>query len=632
MLIRSAPGSQPVMPQIQRRVRWMLFVVCGAFLVLIGRLWQLQVMRGEQYHAGVLKNVVNTRYLPAVRGKILDREGRPLVDNRAAFNIYVTPSLFDVPHEARLAELLDLTDGERATVRERVADARERDSHRAVVVLEDQGRDRAALVSQARMELPGVRVVDEPYRRYAYGTLAAHVLGYMNHLTPSELAEYGTQGYDSSEFIGRNGLERQWEHYLRGKKGIERYVVDATRERVDDEESQALIEGPKFEPPVPGHNIVTTLDLDLQRLAERAVRWHSAAAVVVVEADTGRLLALVSKPAFDPNVMTGHLTPEVEQALLADPRKPFIDKTLRQHYPPGSTFKPVTMIAAVDSGLVDPEEERVCRGWHQRGRRTFRCPGGASHGKIDMVHAIKHSCNVYVWELSEIVTLDRMADVARDLGFGAPTGLGLNGDVPGRMPTREWYDGRRDGFKIGYTLNSATGQGDVEVTVMQLALAYAAIANGGELYVPQIVQRIETASGKVVAEYAPTLRRHIKASERVLEILRQGMRAVVNEEGGTAHKANSDIVEYAGKTGTAQVLGRRRRREADEQPMQGWDPRRDHAWFAGYAPANDPEIAVVVLIEHGGHGGKAAAPVAREIFEGYFGGDAAASSEGEGAP
>jgi len=618
MLIRSAPGSQPAMPQIHRRARWVVGFVCLVFLFLIGRLWQLQVVRGEHYHQGVIQNVVSTRFLPSVRGKIVDRNGTPLADNRPAFNIYVTPALFVEPTFERLSSLLHLEVGDQALVRARVNVGRARDPNQAVMVLEDQGRDRAALVSQARLELPGVLVVDEPYRRYAHEISAAHIVGYMNHLTPTELAEYGPQGYDSSEFIGRYGLERQWEHYLRGKKGIERFVVDATGMRVDDKESETLIEGPSFEPPVPGHNIVTTIDLELQKLAERAVRWHSAAAVVVIEVDTGRLLAVVSTPTFDPNVMTGHLTRADEDALLGDPRRPFVDKTLRQHYPPGSVFKPVTLIAAVEDGAVDPYEERVCRGWHERGRRTFRCPGGHAHGKIDFVQAIKHSCNVYVWELSELVGLNRIAEVARDLGFGAATGVGLNGDIPGRMPTREWYEGRR-GFKIGYTLNAATGQGDVEVTVMQVAQAYAALANGGKLYVPQIVRRIENASGGVVAKYEPKLRRRLNVSQKTLELIHAGTWAVVNEEGGTAFSAHSEIVEFAGKTGTAQVRGRKHRSK-DEEVLRkkGWDPSRDHAWFAGWAPANNPEIAVVVLIEHGGRGGGVAGPVAREVIEGYM--------------
>src|SRR5690606_31012248 len=220
MLIRSAPGTQPAAPELHRRVRWVVVVVAGAFLSLVARLWQLQVVRGDRYHEGVISNVVDERFLPSVRGKILDRDGEALVDNRPAFNIYITPARFPEGALEQLARLLGLHEDEREAVRETLEAARRRDPNRAVLVLEDQGRDRAALVAQARVELPGVQVHDEPYRRYVHGDLAAHVLGYMNHLTQQELAEYGPQGYDPSEFIGRYGIEKQWEHYLRGKKGI----------------------------------------------------------------------------------------------------------------------------------------------------------------------------------------------------------------------------------------------------------------------------------------------------------------------------------------------------------------------------------------------------------------------------
>jgi penicillin-binding protein 2 len=232
---------------------------------------------------------------------------------------------------------------------------------------------------------------------------------------------------------------------------------------------------------------------------------------------------------------------------------------------------------------------------------------------MDLLAAIQQSCNVYFWKLAERIGIDRIAAVALDFGLGAPTGIGLNGDVPGRIPSRTWYE-QRDAFKIGYTLNTATGQGDVEVTVLQLAMAYAAIANGGKLYVPQVVERIETAGGQVVAEYQPTLRRQVKTSAAALEMLRRGMTMVVNEVGGTAYDARSELVRFAGKTGTAQVRTRHKQAvETDE-----WQADRDHAWFAGFAPAEDAEIAIVVLVEHGGSGGKVAGRVAGEIVEGYF--------------
>jgi penicillin-binding protein 2 len=617
MLIRSAPnGGEPRSPELNRRLGWLLAVVAVAFAVLIARLWQLQIVRGNEYYEAARQNVVDERFLPSVRGKILDRNHVPLVDNRPAFNIYAVPRLFDEAARSRLITVLGLTDEEIARMDQRLASARKRRARQAVMVLEDQGRDRAGLVAQARMELGGaVEVHDEPYRNYPHGTLAAHVIGYMNQPSSQEMAELEKQGYDATEFVGRYGVERAWEKYLHGKKGIERYIINASGERIDDAEAENLIEGPRFEPPVAGHDVVMTLDLELQRLAEKAVGVHAAGAVAVVEVETGRMLALVSSPSFDPNVMTGHLTRSENQRMQSDPRRPFVDKTLQQHYPPGSTYKFVVGGAALDDDLIAPQDHLSCGGSHRVGGRPFYCMH--THGSIDFFTAVQRSCNVYFWKLAERVGIDRMAEVATDFGFGAPSGLGLNGEVPGRVPTKAYYD-KRGAHSLGHTLNSATGQGDVELTIVQLVMAYAALANGGRLYVPKVVERVDSASGELVVEEMPELRRRVGMSEATMQLLREGMWRVVNAPGGTAYRlGRSELVEIAGKTGTAQVRGRKPKEEAAASPHE-WDPERDHAWFAGWAPARQPEIAIVVLIEHGGSGGGVAAPVAREIIEGYF--------------
>ncbi len=612
MLIRGAPGAGPVLPELNRRLRWILVVMVTLFALLVGRLWQLQVVRGEQYYERALSNVVHKRYLAAVRGKIVDRVGVPFAANRPAFNILVVPRFFGDKSQKQLTRLLGLDAEEVKHMADAIARGRKRNRRQPVKILEDQGRDRVGLIRQSSFKLQGIEVHDAAYRYYPHGKLAAQLIGYMNKMTGDELVRLGPQGYNDSDLIGRYGLERHWENYLRGKKGTESYVANAKGQRIETADAKSLIKGPRYIPPIAGHDVVLTLDVEMQKLAQRAVRRHAAAAVAVVEVNTGRVLALVSSPTFDPNVMTGHLTRAEEALMVADPRKPFIDKTLRQHYPPGSTYKVVVAAAALEDGTIGDEEPLSCPGFYEQGKRTFRCTH--VHGNVNMLQAIQKSCNVYFWKLSEKIGIDRMAEMARGFGFGAPTGLGLNGDVPGRVPTRAWYE-TFTSFKIGYTINAATGQGDVEVTVLQLVMAYAAIANGGTLYVPQVVSRVVSQDGRTVIDYAP--RKHArqpKVSTETLDILRQGMRNVVNKEGGTAYRyARSSRVEFAGKTGTAQVRARKSR-----VSVKGWHPYRDHAWFAGYAPADNPEIAVVVLIEHGGPGGKVAGPVARRIIEGYF--------------
>ncbi len=603
---------------LRKRLRYLIIVVLLAFGVLVVRLWQLQVVRGEEYFRQTRRNVVDSQMLPSVRGKILDANLRAIADNRPAFNLYGRAHEIDADVEDRLAHVLKLSIKERVKLRSRVLKARARKRRSPTLLLEDQSRDRASLVKQERHLLGELEVRDEPYRFYPNGRSLAHLVGYMNRITQAEFDAREADGYLATDLVGRTGLERAWESYLRGKRGTERFVVNAKGERVTGSEIEGLIEGPRHVPPVAGHNIVLSIDLALQEHIEKLLRQRSAGAVAVVEVDSGRILALASTPSFDPNVMTGHLTRELEAQMLSDPRKPFIDKTLRQAYPPGSTYKFITALAALEHRLIGKDETLTCTGTHNQGGRLARC--SHVHQKVNMLEAIQHSCNIYFWKLSERVGMDSMAHVAQEFGFGEPTGLGMNGDTPGRVPTKEWYE-ERDRFKIGHTFNTAVGQGDVEVGVLQLAMAYAALVNGRRLFMPLLVDRVETASGQIVVQYEPQLRRIVDISEESLQVVRDGMWRVVNVRGGTGYvHARSKTIEWSGKTGTAQVRGLDRREDDDD--LTSWHPDRDHAWFAGFAPANIPEISIVVMLEHGGSGGPNSGPIAREIVDFYFAGRA----------
>ncbi|HUJ62298.1 MAG TPA: penicillin-binding protein 2 [Kofleriaceae bacterium] len=604
----------PALPELHKRLRWVALGVIAAFALLVGRLWQLQVMRGDSYYERTVSNVVRERYLPSVRGKILDRNGVPLADNRPAFNLYATPKLFTADVRNELARMLALSDEELAKLDDRLAVGKKRDAKTPVLVLEDQGRDRAALVEQARARLPGVEVRHEPYRYYPQGDLAAHLVGYMTQMTAEEADKLVAQGYDSSELVGRYGLEAAWENYLRGKKGVERFAVDARGQRLDDATTAALIQQDRVIEPVPGSNLVLTLDADLQRMAEKAVAHTAAAAVVVVEPKTGKIRAIVSKPSFDPNVMTGHLSQAEYTLLKSDPRKPFIDKAIRATYPPGSIFKFATALAALEDGQAAEDESMVCTGEYELSGTHFRCHG--THGKIDLLGAIQHSCDFYFWHLAERIHLDRIAAVAREYGLGAPTNIGLNGDSAGLIPTKAWYE-QNGRYKAGYATNAAIGQGDVEVTVLQMAMAYATLANGGTLYVPQIVERIESNDGHTLVSYQPKIVRQVSTPVLALDTWRRGMYKVTNELGGTAYQyGHLEGLTVLGKTGTAEV--KKHHHEDGERDLERWNPNAAHAWFAGWAPKDDPEIAIVVLVEHGGGGGETAWPIAEQILEGYF--------------
>jgi len=366
---------------------------------------------------------------------------------------------------------------------------------------------------------------------------------------------------------------------------------------------------------VAGNNVVLTIDADLQRFTERALRNASAAGVVALDVNSGRILAMASKPSFDPNEMSGHLTIEAEQRLLADRYHPLHDKTLAETYYPGSTFKPVSAISALEDRLITPDDKTKCHGSFEIARRRFKCT--KTHGVVSLYDAIVQSCNVYFYELgARPGMMDRLAKFGADLGLGAPTGLGLNGEDGGFLPTEEWYreqkrqNPKAEGFQVGQALNAVIGQGSTRVTLLQMALMYAAIANGGKLWLPQIVERVESPDGQTLEEFAPRVRREISVAPETLAIVRQALVGVVNESKGTAYKNRSTEIEVAGKTGTAQVHGR-------HTELGGYEAG-DHAWFVGFAPAGRPRIALAVLVEHGGHGGDVAAPVAMEIIDKYF--------------
>jgi penicillin-binding protein 2 len=619
-------GQDAELPEMRRRSKVFGLCVLVAFFAIAGRLFYLQVIEGDSFYRLTTDSIVRTEILPAVRGQIRDRKGRLLATVRPSYNLYVTPRLLTSEAFARLRTVLGMNGDEAIDVWERVqgtnaaagaggagAAAASRDKERPVLLAEDISREAMASI-ETGLDVPGVKIVSVPRRSYPNGALAAHVLGFMNEVSAEELRTKKDEGYRAGDLVGRSGIERQWEGYLRGRTGFQKIVVD--RRGLPKPDLREITDGPTSRAAVPGNHVVLTLDLDAQKIADRALRGVSAGAAIVLDVDTGRVLALVSKPDFDPNELSGHLTPDAEQRLLTDRYRPLRDKTLSETYYPGSTFKAVSALAALEDRLVTPEERTKCHGSYEIGRRRFRCT--KTHLSVAMHDAIVQSCNVYFYELgARPGMMDRLAKYGADLGLGAPSGLGLNGEEGGFLPTEEWYreqkrqNPKSEGFQVGQALNAVIGQGSTRVTLLQMAALYGAIANGGKLWLPQIVDHVEAPDGEVVEEFAPRVRRELSVSQESLSFVRDALVGVVNEPKGTAFKVRSKDVELAGKTGTAQVRGRK----AD--PTGGYESM-THAWFVGFAPAGRPRIALAVLVEHGGHGGEVAAPIAVEIVDNYF--------------
>ena len=627
-------GQRSDAGEFRRRFKWHALAVVIAFLIVLGRLFYLQVLHGDEFQFAARENIIRRTTLATTRGVVRDSQGRVLASNRPAYNVYLVPEvrvqrkmvcITTTDSWRKVVEYLGMSVDERTRIEKRLdeicADPNNEPRARKFqqfLLREDVGRDVVATLETHAPELRGVDVVPTPVRYYPYGELSAHMLGYMAEIDPELLSRLRPSGYQEGDRIGASGVERGWESYLRGVRGWEKVVVDAKNQRRTGAAAERYLDEPRRLDPVPGRDLRLTLDIELVEAIDKAMRGQIAGSAVVVDVRTGRVLALYSKPGFDPNILSGgsgkQSIRDAFRRLYTDPLMPTLDKTMSGSYPPGSTYKPFSAFAALEpppeaaagKGQWNPRTRIQCRGFETFGKRVFRCTH--VHGLVDMRAAIVESCNVYFYKVAQEVGLDGLAYWGLEFGFNQKTGLGVNPESPGRIPTRSWYATHfRGQFRGGFTLNAAIGQGATTVTVMQLALAYAALANGGTLYQPQIVRAVETSDGSVVQEFSPRVKRQIKVKEANWRLVTEALHGVVNEPEGTAYKERLAGVDMSGKTGTAQTS---HRGAHGEDASRVWYFNRDHAWFAGFSPAKAPEIAVSVLIEHGGVGGKNAAPVA----------------------
>ncbi len=598
--------------EFKKRYKWMALFVIFSMSALLVRLFELQIVEHARWAAEAQKNITKVLRLPATRGLIRDVKGHVVAENRPSYNVFVTPQLLGEEEVNQIAQLMGLSEAQKQAFVHTIESVPARRRSHLVQVFTDITRDQYASLETHKRELPGTDVVAVPIRSYPYKGLGAHTVGFLNEVSADDLKTLAGLGYGPGHFVGRAGVERAWESYLRGKDGEQRMVVDVRGQELDGSD-RAPRSKPLRKEPVPGLDLRLTLDMDMMRSVERAFRGHPSGAAVVVDVHTGRVRALFSKPGYDLNEMSGGLSNERSQELGDNPFRPLIDKTTYESYFPGSTFKPISALAALQDGILSSGAHIDCPGYYELGHRRFRC--SHVHGEVDMRKAIVQSCNVYFYHLAEQVGIDRLARYANEFGLGQKTGIGINTEASGFMPTRKWYERHHHNrYHLGFTLNAAIGQGNTRVTLIQLAMMYTAIASGGTLYVPQLVERVERPDGSIVEEFEPRVRRRIAVDPAFLTYVIDGLFGVVNDPKGTAYDARIEGgVPVAGKTGTAEVS--KKKLEPNEDPRRAWYYRRSHAWFAGFAPADKPELAIVVLVEHGGQGGKYAAPIAIQILQ-----------------
>ncbi|MBL4903441.1 MAG: penicillin-binding protein 2 [Desulfocapsa sp.] len=593
---------------LKKRIFFAGIVILFFATIIIGRLWFLQIHKGDEYRNRAENNRVRMREVAAPRGIIKDKMGREMVTNRPSFNVVLVREDSNNIDEMlkKLATALDL---DISDLWEQLRDAGNKPRHIPVRLMEDVDWETLAYVENHNQEFPGIRIEIIPARVYHYDNLAAHVIGYLGEISKKELAARDTDIYTGGDLIGKMGLERLHEVDLRGEKGSSSSEVNAR-----GFEQQLL----KNVEPLPGNEIQLTLDAELQKVAEDLMTaGDKAGAVVAMEVKTGRMLVLASNPVLPIDQFVGGISHKNWNALLDNPKHPLINKVVQAMYPPASVYKMMTAMTGLAAGVIDKDTVIYCPGHFYFGKRRYHCWKRSGHGAVNLTRAIAESCDVYFYQVGLRVGVDKLAEMANKFGLGHKSGIEMEHEKNGLTPTKEWKKKKhKKKWQDGETLSVAIGQGFNLVTPLQVCLMTATIANGGKQYHPQLIEKVTDPDGKVLFQFEPVVLEELKGEKKFLPLIRAGMEEVVQGRRGTARKIRIKGLAIGGKTGTAQVVRLKQYKHLKEEDIPY--KFRDHAWFTCYAPAEDPEIAVTVLVEHGLHGSSVAAPVARAILESYF--------------
>ena len=584
-----------------------ILLVLAAFIVLLIRLFYLQVIQGSEYRKLSENNSIRLKMIDPQRGLIFDRNGELLVDNRPSFNLSIV--MKDAkPVKQTIESLAFHLDVPANTLTATIKRHKKQPSFKPIPVKQDISRDLLAVVMAHRFDLPGVNIDVKPRRHYINRYGGAHLIGYLSEISSTELSLRRHEDFRPGDLIGKSGVEKAFDRFLRGKRGGRQIEVDVSGRMVKVLEQVDA---------VPGHNIVLSLDHRLQQEAERLL-MHRAGSVVALDPQTGAVLALASSPTFDQNAFITGISHTEWDSIVSNPLRPMENKAIQALYPPASVYKVLTAIAGLEEGVVDSNTTFYCPGFYRFGDRSYRCWKKWGHGRIDIETAIIESCDVYFYQVGLRLGVDRLAQYAKIFGLGAPTGIDLDTEAKGLIPTAAWKK-RRFGvsWQKGETLSVAIGQGFNLVTSVQLAVMISTVANGGVRYKPIIAQTIESASGRVVQRFHPQVIERVKIRKTTGTLVRNALWKAVNTRKGTAWKSHLEGVDMSGKTGTAQIVGRKKT-DTEEDEKNRADHLKSHAWFVAYAPTKNPEIAVAVVVEHGEHGSSAAAPIARDLIKAYL--------------
>ena len=562
------------------------YIIVAVFFFFCCKLWQLQVIEGDRYRALSESNRLRIVKTPAPRGIIFDRNGTALVKDVPFFSVSISPESLKGLDLDALAKFLGV---EKSEIEEKL-NRKDNSPFIPLKIKEGLSFPEIAHVEAGKSDFPGLFVETEVGREYLFGKVGAHVIGYLGKLTPAQFENPAYRNFPPDALIGQWGVEEVLDKELRGTPGERIIEVDALGREL------RLIQQ---RPSVKGQDITLSIDIDIQKAVEDEFK-DKAGALVAIKPDTGEILALESLPSFDPNVFSRGIQYKDWMSLIEDKKNPMLNRALQSQYPPGSTFKIITATAALEEGVIELDKKINCTGGIRYGKWTFGCWKKGGHGPIDFHRAIVESCDTYFYELGRRLGIDKIYKYANALGLGKETGLNLMiKERRGLIPNTEWKrEKKRTPWYLGETYNAAIGQGYVSVTPIQMARMMATFSNGGTIYPLSLIK----GGSKPIGQ--------LGIKPETIQTIKEALAGVVNEPGGTGHSAQSQAVMIGGKTGTAQVIGKQRG-VSGEKYM-------DHAWFVAFAPVDKPKIAISVFVEHGGHGGTAAAPIARRAIEAYL--------------
>ncbi|MCO6472742.1 MAG: penicillin-binding protein 2 [Melioribacteraceae bacterium] len=566
------------------------FIIVAFIGLIVFQLFRMQVIEYEVYTERSRSNSIKAIKLNSPRGVFYDRNLKVLVSNQPTYTFQITPSDYSDSLNSILENVVGIDSGRIAEI---LYQKRMYSEFLPRSIKKDVSFESIAWYEEQSEFLPGVNYIVDMQRDYSFGIKGSHIFGYLKEINADQL-KLMKDKYDMGDEIGFNGIEKAYEKYLRGEKGVNYFLVDSRRKTIG-----SYLNGSKNRRPVKGKDLVLSIDYFAQKSAEYLLQNHQGA-LVAIEPNTGEILALVSSPSYDLKDFASVTTHDLWKELSSDPRKPLFNRATMSVYPPGSTFKMITAIAALEEGIVNENWQVNCAGGYQYGDRFFGCTH--QHGRTNLIEAIEKSCNTYFYQLILKVGLDKWNEYAKLFGFGSRTGLDTQEESSGLLPSRDYYNRvyGKNKWSNGLTLNLTIGQGELGTTPLQLAVYTAALANGGTLYQPHLVKGVLNSKNNSIEEFVFNSEK-INISERTLDIIKKGMERVVSSPEGTASLIKLPDLTIAGKTGTSQ------------NPFG-----KNHAVFVGYAPVDNPQIAIAVLVENIGYGSTFAAPIARDVIDAYI--------------